>query len=129
MLHDVRVRPLGFGEMLEKMAAIWDAMTKFGISEAEWYPYWRNSEFVQVRPESVKVSGYRRVVNNQIQWLLVVSNLSATEAVTARVQLTENAIKVVKEAKDAMTSEKLAVQDSIITVPLPPMRMRLIWIR
>lgn len=129
MLHDVRVRPLGFGEMLEKMAAIWDAMTKFGVSEAEWHPYWRNSEFVQVKPESVKVSGYRRVVNGQAQWLLVVSNLSATEAVTAKVQLSSRAIKNVALAQDAITGENLPVQNSAIVVPLPPMRMRLVVVR
>jgi hypothetical protein len=129
MLHDVRVRPLGFGEMLEKMAAIWDTMTKFGVSESEWHPYWRNSELIQAQPESVKVSGYRKIVNGQVQWLLVVSNLSAAEAVTAQVQLSAKAIKSVAAAQDAVTGEKLAVKDGVILVPLHPMRMRLVLVK
>ncbi|MCX7969022.1 MAG: DUF6067 family protein [Armatimonadetes bacterium] len=129
LLHDVRVRPLGFSEMLEKMAAIWDAMTEFGVSQSEWHPYWRNRDFVQVQPESVKVSGYQRIVNGQVQWLLVVSNLSATEAVTAQVRLTEKAIRIVKGVQDTLTGEKLAVQNGVIFVPLQPMRMRLVVVK
>ncbi len=129
MLHDVRVRPLGFGEMLEKMAAIWDAMTKFGVSESEWYPYWRNSEFIQAQPENVKVSGYRKIVNGQTQWLLVISNLSVTETVTAQVQLNVKAIKSVATAQDVVTGEKLAVKGGVILVPLHPMRMRLVLVK
>ncbi len=129
LLHDVRVRPLGFGAMLEKMGAIWNAMSQFGVSAAEWHPYWRNSDLLQAQPESVKVSGYRRVVNGQVQWLLVVSNLSAKEAVTAQVRLTTKAAKTVTAAHDALTGEKLAVRDSVISVPLLPMRMRLLSVQ
>jgi len=129
LLHDVRVRPLGFGTMLEKMSAIWDVMTKFSVSEAEWHPYWRNSDLVEVEPESVKVSGYRKILNGQIQWLLVVSNLSATDAVTAKIRLKGKAIKVVKEAQDAITGEKLSLQNDAIFAPLQPMRMRLLVVR
>lgn len=130
MLHDVRVRPLGFGEMLEKMAAIWDAMTKFRVSESEWQPYWRNSELIQAQPENVKVSGYRKIVNGQTQWLLVVSNLSATEKVTAQVQLNAKAIKSIATAQDAVTGEKLlVVKSEVILVPLHPMWMRLVLVK
>lgn len=126
LLHDVRVRPLGFGAMLEKMAAIWDAMTKFGVTDAEWHPYWRNSDLVRVEPENAKVSGYRRVVEGRTRWLLVVSNLSATEAATAQVRLATKGVKAVTVAHDAITGEKLSVKDGTIFVPLPPMRMRLV---
>lgn len=128
LLHDVRVRPLGFGVMLEKLSAIWEAMTDFGVSDAEWHPYWRNSELIQAQPESVKVSGYRRVVDGKVRWLLVVSNLSAKEATTAQVRLSEKAIGI-NEAHDAVTGEKLTVHDGIIFVPLPPMRMRLVSVQ
>jgi hypothetical protein len=129
LLHDVRVRPLGFGAMLEKLAAIWAAMSQFGVSEAEWHPYWRNGEFIQAQPESVKVSGYRRTVNGQVRWLLVVSNLSAKEAVTAQVRLSEKAMPKVNEATDALTGERLPITDNTITISLPPMRMRLVAVR
>jgi hypothetical protein len=129
LLHDVRVRPLGFGAMLEKLAAIWAAMSQFGVSEAEWHPYWRNGEFIQAQPESVKVSGYRRTVNGQVRWLLVVSNLSAKEAVTAQVRLSKKAMPKVNEATDALTGERLPITDNTITISLPPMQMRLVAVR
>jgi hypothetical protein len=112
--------------MLEKLAAIWAAMSQFGVSEAEWHPYWRNGEFIQAQPESVKVSGYRRTVNGQVRWLLVVSNLSAKEAVTAQVRLSKKAMPKVNEATDALTGERLPITDNTITISLPPMRMRLV---
>ncbi|MGQ9463723.1 MAG: glycoside hydrolase domain-containing protein [Candidatus Fervidibacter sp.] len=129
LLHDVRVRPLGFGEMLEKMSEIWNAMTRFGVSDAEWYPYWRIGELCQVEPETVKVSGYKRVVNGQVRWLLVVSNLSAKEAATAKVRLTKKALPKSRKATDALTGENLPVSDNGIVVPLSPMRMRLIEVQ
>lgn len=126
LLHDVRVRPLGFGAMLEKLSAIWNAMTRFGVSDAEWHPYWHIGELCQVEPESVKVSGYKRVVNGQVRWLLVVSNLSAKESVTAKVQLTKKALPRVIGATDALTGERLPIAGDLITLPLSPMRMRLV---
>jgi hypothetical protein len=129
LLHDVRVRPLGFEAMLEKLAAIWMAMSQFGVSEAEWHPYWRNGDFIQAQPESVKVSGYRRTVNGQVRWLLVVSNLSAKETVTAQVRLSKKAMPKVNEATDALTGERLPITDNTITISLPPMRMRLVAVR
>jgi len=126
LLHDVRVRPLGFGAMLEKLSAIWTVMSQFGVSEAEWHPYWRNGGLIQTQPESVKVSGYRRIVNGQVRWLLVVSNLSAKEVVKAKVHLTKKAMPEVNEAMDALTNERLFITDNTVTVTLSPMRMQLI---
>jgi len=77
----------------------------------------------------VKVSGYRRTVSGQVRWLLVVSNLSAKETVTAQVRLSKKAMPKVNEATDALTSEHLPVTDNTIIVALPPMRMRLVAVR
>ncbi len=101
-------------------------MSRFGVSEAEWYPYWRNGELIQVEPESVKVSGYRRTDKGRVRWLLVVSNLSAKESVTAKVTLTEKALLKLREATDALTGERLPTTGNTVTISLPPMRMRLV---
>jgi len=77
----------------------------------------------------VKVSGYRRTVNGQVRWLLVVSNLSAKEAVTAQVRLSKKAMPKVNEATDALTGERLPITDNTITIALPPMQMRLVAVR
>ncbi|MCX7825744.1 MAG: hypothetical protein N2689_09320, partial [Verrucomicrobiae bacterium] len=60
MLHDVRVRPGYVGESLQKMARIWNVMTRFGVSRAGWHPYWEPKPLARPQPESVKVSLYSR---------------------------------------------------------------------
>jgi len=126
LLHDVLVRPGGVGPTLEKMAAIWKVMARFGVSDAEWHPYWNNGDLVQAHPESVKVSLYRRNQEGKTRLLLVVSNLSAQEPVTAQVSLTQGAIRSLKGATDALTGEQLAISGTSLTVRLEPIRMRLV---
>ncbi|MBM3236752.1 hypothetical protein FJZ31_10705 [Candidatus Poribacteria bacterium] len=127
LLHDVRVRPGGFGKQLELMSNIWKAMTDFGVSEAEWHPYWRNQQFVKAQPESVKVSFYL----NGNQMLLVVSNLSAKQEVEGRVSLNRGAFVpplAFTSARDAVTGENLTLEENTLRLTLPPMRARLVRI-
>jgi hypothetical protein len=120
MLHDVRVRPCGVAA-LEKMSPIWNVMTRFGVSKAEWHPYWETKPLATAEPQSVKVSLYTR----QGRALLVVSNLSADQPVTA--QVTVNGVAA-KSATDALSRETLSYAGGKVTVPLQPMRMRLVWV-
>ena len=55
MLHDVRVRPCGLAA-LEKMAPVWNAMSRFGVDDARWHPYWESPTAVSAQPATVKVS-------------------------------------------------------------------------
>ena len=129
MLHGVRVRPCGLAA-LEKMSPIWSAMTRFGVSQAEWHPYWEKEPLVAVRPESVKVSLYRRPATNgqRGRVLLVVSNLSADQPATAQLKVDFGRLGVAaKAARDALSGEALTYAGGQLTLPLPPMRMRLVW--
>ncbi len=129
LLHDVRVRPCGLAA-LEKMAPIWDVMTRFGVDQAEWHPYWEEEPLTVVQPESVHVSLYcHRAENEQAgRALLVVANLSAEKSVAAEVMLDVTGIGAPKEAKDALSGEGLGYADGRLTVRLDPMRMRLVWV-
>jgi len=120
MLHNVRVRPCGVAA-LEKMSPIWNVMTRFGVSKAEWHPYWETKPLATAQPESVKVSAYLR----QGRALLVVSNLSADQPATAQVTLRGVAAK---SATDALSGEQLKYANGKLIVPLQPMRMRLVWV-
>ncbi|MCX7825743.1 MAG: hypothetical protein N2689_09315, partial [Verrucomicrobiae bacterium] len=62
--------------------------------------------------------------------LLVVSNLSADQPVTAQVQLERAALKLGAGAKarDALSGETLGLTGDSLTVPVPPMRMRMVWV-
>ncbi len=120
MLHGVRVRPCGVAA-LEKMSPIWNVMTRFGVSKAEWHPYWETKPLATAEPQSVKVSLYSR----RGCALLVVSNLSADQPATAQVTL--HAVPA-KSATDALSRETLSCADGKVTVSLQPMRMRLVWV-
>lgn len=129
MLHDVRVRPCGLAN-LEKMAPIWDAMTRFGVSKAEWHPYWE-AKAAAAQPDSVKVSFYAHPASfwGKGRLLLVVSNLSPEKPVTASVTVDFARFGVAgKTAADALTRETIACDDGRLAVPLQPMRMRLVWV-
>lgn len=123
LLHDVRVRPGGYGRELDIMSEIWKAMTEFGIKDAQWYPYWKNQQLVNASPEEVKVSFYQRDHN----LLLIVSNLSTTKPVEADVQLKlpdfENAT-----AYDAISKEGLHFEHNRLKVAIEPMRARIVRI-
>jgi hypothetical protein len=130
MLHDVCVRPCGLAA-LERMAPIWNVMTRFGVDQAQWHPYWEAKPLAVAQPESVKVSLYRRVAGegHGNRALLVVSNLSADQPVQAQVTVDASRLGVAaKAAVDALNDERLQCANGRVSVPLPPMRMRLVWI-
>jgi len=82
LLHNVLVRPCGFGSEI-RMASLWKRLDAFGITEAEWQPYWEKP--LNVSPDCVKASVYRRGG----KCLAVVSNISPDKAVTAEIELPE----------------------------------------
>ena len=130
MLHDIRVRPCGVAA-LEKMSPIWNVMTRFGVGKAEWHPYWESKPLATAQPESVKVSLYTRpgTKGKGGRALLVVSNLSADQPATAQVTVDFNRMGVkAKAVTDALSGEALKCADGKLTVPLQPMRMRLVWV-
>lgn len=130
MLHDVRVRPCGLAT-LEKMAPVWDAMTRFEAGAAEWHPYWEAQPVATAQPEPVKVSLYahRDSFWKRGRVLLVVSNLSPGQAVTARVSVSFGRLGVKpRAAADALNGETLLLEGDAVTVPLAPMRMRLVQV-
>ena len=97
LLHNVLVRPCGFGREAE-FAELWKTLDDFGIADAEFVPYWKNP--VRVTPESVKVSVWRKGGRS----LAVVSNLDPDKTVTA----------------------ELVLPSGTKTVEIPPFRMKLV---
>lgn len=131
MLHDVRVRPCGIAA-LERMAPIWDAMSRFGVSWAEWHPYWESKPMATVDPDSVKVSLYSRGANSPegARALMIVSNLSADTPADARVNLDLGRLGITpKTCEDALSGESFPIANGGFTMPLKPMRMRMVLVR
>ncbi|OGV68860.1 MAG: hypothetical protein A2283_10940 [Lentisphaerae bacterium RIFOXYA12_FULL_48_11] len=130
MLHDVRVRPCGLAA-LERISPIWDVMTRFGITEAEWHPYWEVQPAATAQPDSVKVSAYtlKPPLMKKGRALLVVSNLSPSNSVKAEVALDAAHLGVSpKKIFDALSRENLVYINGQLLFSIEPMRMRLIWV-
>ena len=126
LLHDVLVRPLNLEE-LELMSKIWKVMTDFGVSTAEWYPYWENERFLKLEPDYIKASFYQK----KDKLLLVVSNLSDKQEVEGKVILDTTALKIsgnLRLCYDAITGENIPIKDSGVQISLQPMAARLIQI-
>jgi hypothetical protein len=75
IVHDVPVRAMLKGQKndVEYNRDIWAVMDEFGRKQADWIPYWRNGNYVNVSPKEVCVSLYRHSKNGV---LAVISNLS-----------------------------------------------------
>ena len=119
LLHGVLVRPYVRSPKLELISKIWRAMSDFGAGEAEWRPYWRNGDLVEARPDPVRVSLYLK----EGRALLVVSNLS-TEEVRGEIELKLRLRAGI--AFDALTGERIDVEEGRFEVDLAPMSARLI---
>ena len=104
---------------MPRLAALWNAMDDFGAADAEWIPYWKNP--IAVSPASVKASVYRKDGES----LIVVSNVSSDEAVTAEVTLPVG----VGSAQDAITGKEVPVRGGKVHVELAPFRYILLRAR
>ena len=126
LLHDVPVRPLHSLACVEEESALWKVMSQFGRKEAEWLPYWKNSEYVTVHPDDAYVSLYRHPRNRV---LAVVSNLGR-KATTVTVQLNPARLGLVGPltACDAVTGTKVPIANEAIELSLPSLGWRVIWV-
>ena len=106
LLHDVPVRPFKMDPDLTLASLIWKVMDAFGHKQAEWLPYWRNSQYVKTSHRGVYVSLYRHPQNGV---LIVASNLSATTvSATLRLNLSRLGLRTGSLAvRDAMTNESI----------------------
>ena len=115
LLHDVMVRPCGF-VAVPRLAPLWKALDDFGAPEAEWTPYWKNP--VAASPACVKASVYSKGRES----LIVVSNVSPEDAVTAEVALPSGAVR----ATDALSGKEMPVNSGKVCVELAPFRFVLL---
>ena len=118
LLHDVLVRPNGYDDQLEEIAALWRAMDAFGRKQAKWIPYWRSAGVARPDASDVKVSLYHREKQGA---LLVVSNLSA-QARTAAVSLNLRALGLPSGAKatNALTGQPVDFSAGRLSCPSAP---------
>ena len=126
LLHDVPAgRSWRIGPSLELSSALWRLSDKFERRKAEWLPYWRNSQYVTVKPEGTYSSLYRHPKNGV---LAVVSNLGRNEVTaTAQLNLSRLGLKGDCLIRNALTGEALSSEGGIARFPLGSMEWRILW--
>jgi hypothetical protein len=128
LLHDVLQRGSPF-EGMKWASRLWKLSDEFGRKEAEWLPYWRNSEYVTVSPEGAYVSLYRHPENGV---LAVISNLSE-EKETVKVQLNMERLDLDRNPNVAEVvlpaGEPLPIVEGKIRLILPSLSWKLIWVK
>lgn len=124
LLHDVLVRGAGLGPNLELESQLWRVSDEFGRKQAEWFPYWRNGEFVRVSPETAKVSFYR----GKKGILAVISNLGPEEAeVTVTWQKEPLGLSADLAAHDPLTQKPLPLDGATLRLRLPSFGWQMVW--
>ena len=133
LLHDVPVRP-GVSDVsvnvtgLALASAIWKAMDAFGRKEAEWLPYWQNSDYVKASPDGAYASLYRHPKNGV---LAVVSNLADKRAsVTVKLNLRRLGLRSGSvRVTDALKGRAVPMRNGTLKCSLPRLGWKLLWIR
>ncbi|MDB6056880.1 MAG: hypothetical protein JWO95_724 [Verrucomicrobiales bacterium] len=116
-LHGVEVRP--YPQTLVKVAPLWRAMDKFGVTKADWKPYWKEPIATADSP-SVKISAWTR----KRSALLFVSHLERKPQVI-HINLGAKSGTVT----DALTGSALAATNHFVTLDFQGMNYRLLQVR
>ena len=131
LLHDVPVRPFGIGEPgenLELMSKIWQLMDDFGRKEAEFLPYWGNSDYVNISSKGIYVSLYKHPNNGLLAFVV---NLGKEQKKTD-IALNVERLGIVKGqfcAIDALTKQEIVIQKDTISCNLESLEWKYIWIK
>lgn len=116
-LHGVEVRP--YPKTLVKVTPIWKAMDRFGVTKADWKPYWKTPVATSDSP-AVKISAWTR----RGSALLFVSHLERKKELV-HVTILGNSITVV----DALTREPMRATNNSVTLDFSGMNYRLLEVR
>ncbi|MBO3803026.1 MAG: hypothetical protein JTT11_04000, partial [Candidatus Brockarchaeota archaeon] len=127
LLHNVLVRGNGPGPNLELESKLWRICDEFGMKEADWLPYWRNSEYVNISPKDAFASLYRHPKNGV---LAIISNLGQN-ATTVRMRLNLDGLTLPSDlvSRDALTGGAVPFENSKIDLDLSPLGYKIIWIQ
>ena len=127
LLHDVVPRPDLTQPGLLKIAPYWRAFD--AADGAEWFPYWRNQQYVMTSdPGAIFVSFYRVKPRGL---LAVVSNLGDKPIEHAKVtfDLVCLGLPVSGQAVDAISGEAMPIVKGVLELNLQPYRARVITFR
>jgi hypothetical protein len=126
LLHDVPVR-IWMRFEFELQRQLWKVRDDFGCKGAEWLPYWRNSDYVNVQPEGVYCSLHRHPENGV---LAVVSNLGSEEqTATADFSLSALGVGMDAVASDALNGDIVDMQKGTVMLRLSSLGFKLLRVK
>ena len=128
MLHDVPVRPSGFGPFLDEIAPIWRVWKSFDIDHATMYPYWKPTPYVTTGDDNIKVTVHKHPTRGVL--LTVVNVGKETKKVKVTVAFDKFNLNVQRLAiRDAYANKGMRLTGGALEFPLAPMGLQWIWLR
>jgi len=125
LLHDILVR--GYGPGLYEESQLWNAMDKFGRKQAQFKPYWNNSDLVKVIDNKCYSTLYVRPGKGV---MCLVSNQSKyARNVKVKLMLKKMNLPITATATNAKTGDKVPIKNGEFTVPLSPLDYALVWVK
>ena len=124
LLHDVPVRPHNADDDLDLAARIWRVMDAFDRKNADWLPYWRNTDQIGVSPRNAHASIYRHPENGV---LAAISNMGGKRrTVTVRLDRKKLGLRGTLRAKDPLNNKTVPIRDGVLEFPLSSLEWKLI---
>ncbi len=125
LLHDVLVRCLG--QSLEEESLLWKTMDNFGRKQAEFHPYFNNSNLVSVSTPGGYCSLYLRRGKGV---MCVVSNLGKKAGnVKVKLNIPKTEIKSKVSAIDIFTGKSVPITNGAFSVDLNSNDYTLVWVK
>ena len=128
ILHDVPVRPSGFGSFLDQVAPVWKIWEDFGIDQAVMYPYWKDCPGIHASPGEVKVTVHRHPTNGAL--ISAVSTGNTPHDVTVDIDLAWFGLAGRSfDVIDAYGRTSETLQGGRASFTLQPMGFKVLWLR
>jgi hypothetical protein len=126
LLLDIYVWPIT-GTNQEAARQLYAVQDEFGMGDVRFFGYWNNAKLIAGQTDEIKASAYRKAKGGA---LVVVYN-TTRESKTAQLTVAWDELKSDGPLKllDAYTKDPIAVSGNSLTLKVPPLNYRLLWIR
>jgi hypothetical protein len=126
LLLDIYVWPI-CGTNAEAAKQLYAVQDEFGMGDVTFFGYWNNTRLLGGQTEEVKASAYRKARGGA---LVVVYN-TARDARTVKLTVDWDQLKsdAPLQVFDAYTKEPVAVSGHSLTLDVPRLNYRLLWVR
>jgi len=128
LLHDVPVRlASGAPEDIRLASSLWRLFEDFPRAEAEWLPYWKNSDRLAVRPDGAYASLYL----HPLRGLLVVASNLKGPGTDVEIELNAQSLGLGGRlvAEDALSGEPVALEGATLRLTIPCLDWKVIRVR